>query len=87
MSQDKEVVSAVISLVNIQYSSFTELLVVLTMMLVQKRLLRKRFLLLMNSDSKTQNGNFCETFDKIFIDKVIAFSMNLLTLVFYVILF
>ena len=87
MSQDKEVVSAIISLVNIQYSSFTELLAVLTMMLVQKRLLRKRFLLLMNSDSKTQNGNFCETFDKIFIDKVIAFSMNLLTLVFYVILF
>ena len=87
MSQDKEVVSAIISLVNIRYSSFTELLVVLTMMLVQKRLLRKRFLLLMNSDSKTQNGNFCETFDKIFIDKVIAFSMNLLTLVFYVILF
>ena len=87
MSQDKEVVSAIISLVNIQYSSFAELLVVLTMMLVQKRLLRKRFLLLMNSDSKTQNGNFCETFDKIFIDKVIAFSMNLLTLVFYVILF
>ena len=36
MSQDKEVVSAIISLVNIQYSSFTELLVVLTMMLVQK---------------------------------------------------
>ena len=87
MIQDKEVVIAIISLVNIQYSSFTELLVVLTMMLVQKRLLRKRFLLLMNSDSKTQNGNFCETFDKIFIDKVIAFSMNLLTLVFYVILF
>ena len=87
MNQDKEVLRAIISLVNIQYSCFVELLDMLTMMLTQKRLLWKRFLLFMNSDSKTQNRNFCEIFDKFFIDNVITFSMNLLILVFYVILF
>ena len=87
MNQDKEVLRAIISLGNIQYSCFVELLDMLTMMLTQKRLLWKRFLLFMNSDSKTQNRNFCEIFDKFFIDNVITFSMNLLILVFYVILF
>ena len=58
MNQHKEVVSALISLVTFQYNSFVELLTALTMMLAQKRLIRKSFLLLMmNSDSKMQNGN------------------------------
>ena len=56
MSRDKEVgevVSAIISLVNNQYSF---LLYVLTVIVAQKRLVKKRLLLLMSSDSKMQNG-------------------------------
>ena len=45
MKKDKEVVNAIISWVNSQYSRFVELLGVLTMILLQKRLLGKRFLL------------------------------------------
>ena len=59
MSRDKEVggvVSAIISLVNNQYSCLVEFLGVLTVMLARKRLVKKRPLLLMSSDSKTQNG-------------------------------
>ena len=59
MSRDKElgeVVSAIISLVNNQYSFLVELLHVLTVMFVRKRLVKKRLLLLMSSDSKMQNG-------------------------------
>ena len=58
MSRDKvsEVVSAKISLVNNQYSFLDELLRVLTVMFKRKRLVRKRLLLLMSSDSKMQNG-------------------------------
>ena len=59
MSRDKEigeVVSAMISLVNNQYSCLVELLGVLTEMLAQKRLLKKRLLLLMGSESTTKNG-------------------------------
>ena len=41
MNEDKEVVSAVLSLVNIQYNYFVELLGVFTIMLAQKRLLRR----------------------------------------------
>ena len=52
MNQDKEVVSAIISLISIHYSCFAELLGVLIMILVQKRLLRKRFLLFMNLKHK-----------------------------------
>ena len=44
MKKGKEVVNAIISWVNSQ-SRFVELLGVLTMILVQKRLLGKRFLL------------------------------------------
>ena len=51
MNRDKELVSG-ITLVNIQHSCFVKLLVVLKIMLAQKRFLRKRFLLLMNSDVK-----------------------------------
>ena len=56
MSRDKEVgevVSAIISLVNNQYSFLVELLRVLTVMFARKRL---RPLLLMSSDSKMWNG-------------------------------
>ena len=58
MSRDKrgEAVSAIISLVNNQYSFLVELLRVLTVMFKRKRLVRKRLLLLMSSDSKMQNG-------------------------------
>ena len=59
MSRDKEigeVVSAMISLVNNQYSCLVELLGVLTEMFAQKRLLKKRLLLLMGSESTTKNG-------------------------------
>ena len=59
MSRNKEVVgvvSAIISLVNNQYSCLVEFLGVLTVMLARKRLVKKRPLLLMSSDSKTQNG-------------------------------
>ena len=59
MSCNKEVskvVSAIISLVNNQYSCLLELLAVLTLMLARKRMVKKRLLLLMSSDSKTQNG-------------------------------
>ena len=54
MSRDKkvdEVVSAIISLVNNRYS-LVELLRVSAVMFVQKRLVKKRLLLLMSSDSK-----------------------------------
>ena len=56
MSCNKEVskvVSAIISLVNNQYSCLVELLAVLTLMLARKRMVKKRLLLLMSSDSKT----------------------------------
>ena len=43
--KDKAVVNAIISWVNSQYSRFVELLGVLTMVFLQKRLLGKRFLL------------------------------------------
>ena len=59
MSRDKEVgkvVSAVIFLVNNQYSFLVELLGVLTVMFARKRLVKKRLLLLMSCDSKMQNG-------------------------------
>ena len=59
MSRDKEVgevVSAIISLVNNQYSFLVELLLVLTVMFARKRLVKKRLLLVMSSDSKMQNG-------------------------------
>ena len=59
MSRDKEegeVVSAIISLVNNHYSCLVELLGILTVMLVRKRLLKKRLLLLMSSKSTTKNG-------------------------------
>ena len=59
MSRDKEVaevVSAIFSLVNNHYSFLTELLRVVTVMFARKRLVRKRLLLLMSSDSKMQNG-------------------------------
>ena len=59
MSRDKEigeVVRAIISLVNNRYSCLVELLGVLTVMLVRKRLLKKRLLLLMSSESTTKNG-------------------------------
>ena len=59
MSREKEVrkvVSIIISSVNKQYSCLVELLGVLTVMLARKRLVKTRLLLLMNSDSKTQNG-------------------------------
>ena len=47
-----EVVSAIISLVNNRYSCLVELLRVSAVMFVQKRLVKKRLLLLMSSDSK-----------------------------------
>ena len=59
MSRDKEVgqvVSAIISLVNNQYSFLVELLRVLTVMFARKRLVKKRQLLLMSSDSKMKNA-------------------------------
>ena len=59
MSHDKEVskvFKAIISLVKNQYSCLVELLGVLTVMLVRKRLVKKRLLLLMSSNSKMQNG-------------------------------
>ena len=58
MSRDKggEAVSAIISLVNNQYIFLVELLRALTVMFKRKRLVRKRLLLLMSSDSKMQNG-------------------------------
>ena len=55
MSRDKEVgqvVSAIISLVNNQYSFLVELLRVLTVMFARERLVKKRQLMLMSSDSK-----------------------------------
>ena len=55
MSRDKkvgEVFSAIISLVNNRYSCLVELLRVSAVMFVQKRLVKKRLLLLMSSDSK-----------------------------------
>ena len=58
MSLNNEVsklVSAIISLVNNQCSCLVELLGVLTVMLVEKRLVKKKLLLLISSDSKTQN--------------------------------
>ena len=58
MSRDKEVgqvVSAIISLVNNQYSFLVELRV-LTVMFARKRLVKKKQLLLMSSDSKMQNA-------------------------------
>ena len=58
MSHDKEVgqvVSAIISLVNNQYSFLVELRV-LTVMFARKRLVKKKQLLLMSSDSKMQNA-------------------------------
>ena len=48
-------VSAIISLENNRYSCLVELLGVLTVMLARKSLVKKRPLLLMSSDSKTQN--------------------------------
>ena len=51
-----EVVSAIISLVKNQYSCLVELLGVLTVTLARKTLVKKRLLLLMSSDSETQNG-------------------------------
>ena len=53
MSRDKvrEVVNAIIFLVNNQYSFLVGLLCVLTVMSQRKRLVRKRLLLLMSSDS------------------------------------
>ena len=59
MSHDEEVgevVSAIISLVNNQYSFLVELGRVLAMMFARKRLVKKRLLLLLSSDSKIQNG-------------------------------
>ena len=59
MSCGKEVskvVSAIISLINNQYSCLAELLGVLTIMFARKRFVKKSLLLLMSSDSKTQNG-------------------------------
>ena len=58
MSPDKEVgkvASAVISLINNQYSCLVELLDVLSVTLARKRLVKKSLSLLMSSDSKTQN--------------------------------
>ena len=55
MSRDKEVgevVSAITSLVNNQYSFLVELQSVLTAMFARKRLVRKTLLLLMSSDYK-----------------------------------
>ena len=51
-----EVVSAIISLVNNQYNFLFELMRVLTVIFARKRLVKKRLLLLMSSDSKIQNG-------------------------------
>ena len=59
MRRDKEVgevVSAINSFVNNQYSFLVELQSVLTAMFARKRLVRKTLLLLMSSDSKMQNG-------------------------------
>ena len=59
MSRDKEVgqvVCAIISSVNNQYSFLVELLRVLTVMFARNRLVNKRLLLLMSSYSKMQNG-------------------------------
>ena len=50
-----EVVSAIISLVNNQYSCLVELLNVSTVMILQKKLVKKSLLLLISSDSKMQN--------------------------------
>ena len=51
-----EVICAIISLVNNQYSFLIELLGVLTLLFVRTRLVKKRLLLLMSSDFKMQNG-------------------------------
>ena len=59
MNRDKEVskvVSEIISLVKSQYSYLVELLGVLTVMLAQITLVKKRLLLFSSSDTKTQNG-------------------------------
>ena len=59
MIRDKEVsgvVGAIISLVNNQYSCLVKLLGVLTVMLAQKRLLKKGLLLFIGSESTTENG-------------------------------
>ena len=59
MSQDKEVgevVSAIISLINYQYSLLVELLRVFKVMFARKRLVKKWLLLLMSFESKMQNG-------------------------------
>ena len=59
MSRDKEVgevVSAIISLVNNQYSFLVELQSFLTAMFARKRLVKKTLLLLMSSECKMQNG-------------------------------
>ena len=59
MIRDKEVgkvASAIISLVNNQYSFLVELLRVVRVIFVRKRLVKKRLLLLMSSDSNMQNG-------------------------------
>ena len=58
MSRDKEVgeiVSAIISFVNNQYSFLVELLRILIVMFAQKRLVKK-LLLLMSAYFKVQNG-------------------------------
>ena len=59
MSRDKEVgeiVSAIISFVNNQYSFLVELLRILTVMFAQKRLVKKKLFLLMSAYFKVQNG-------------------------------
>ena len=59
MSRDKEVgevVSAIIYLVNNQYSFLVELQSFLIAMFARKRLVKKTLLLLMSSESKMQNG-------------------------------
>ena len=55
MSRDREVgevVKAIVFLVNNQYSFLVKLLDFLTAMFAQKRLVRKRLLLLMSSETK-----------------------------------
>ena len=59
MSRDKEVdevVSAIISKITISIVFLVELKGVLTVMFARERSVKKRLLLLISSDSKTQNG-------------------------------
>ena len=59
MSRDKEVgeiVSAIISFVNNQYSFLVELLSILIVMFAQKRLVKKKLFPLMSAYFKVQNG-------------------------------